>query len=251
MKSLLISAVIAVVLGVIGWATLYPARVEVSADERPMDSQLAHEPMSAPRTAELLGRLAALEAENKELWDRLRALERRPTPSLRAPLGANAASAEELGALREEVLDALARLEQQTFGWSRGREPEIEPPIARAPPGPRELEAFREHVEEAILGIRRQQADGFFRMLESKTAELDDTLVDLEERLGLTPRQSEQMRSALLARYDREADVLRRWQAGEDAEVIGSLKENDHEVHRAELAAFLSAEQQEAYRPYE
>ena len=47
--------------------------------------------------------------------------------------------------------------------------------------------------------------------------------------------------------YEREADILRRWEEGEGDEVLGSMKLNDREVHRTELAAFLTEEQLETY----
>jgi hypothetical protein len=55
------------------------------------------------------------------------------------------------------------------------------------------------------------------------------------------------MRSALLAQYDREAELTRRWQAGEDPAVLGELERSDGEAHIAELAGLLSTAQFERY----
>ena len=55
------------------------------------------------------------------------------------------------------------------------------------------------------------------------------------------------MRSALVSRYEREADILRRWQEGADPEVLGVMKQNDREVHRGELAQILTPGQLESY----
>ena len=49
----------------------------------------------------------------------------------------------------------------------------------------------------------------------------------IEAGLELAPDQSSQTRSALLARYDREAELTRCWEAGEDP--IGEIKRSDRE----------------------
>ena len=112
---------------------------------------------------------------------------------------------------------------------------------------PVELEDFRAHVHEALTEIRTQQASDELRALERRVEAIDATMPQYEEWLGLSGDQSERLRAALLARYDREQDVVRRWQDGEDPEVLGELKRNDWEVHVQEVAGFLTPEQFETY----
>ena len=60
--------------------------------------------------------------------------------------------------------------------------------------------------------------------------------------------QSGEMRTALEARYEREADLTMRWEAGEATEALGEQKRTDYETHQADLALILTPEQLATYR---
>ena len=72
-------------------------------------------------------------------------------------------------------------------------------------------------------------------------------MAKLDGWLGLTRDQSEQMRSALLSHFDREEEVLMRWEAGESPEVLGRLKDDHYSAFRDELSRFLTPGQVETY----
>ena len=55
------------------------------------------------------------------------------------------------------------------------------------------------------------------------------------------------MRTALLNKFERESELIRRWEAGEDDEILGEQKASDRETLRVELSRFLSPEQLETY----
>ncbi len=184
----------------------------------------------AAPNAELRARLDALASENRDLRERLALLEARPAPDARAPATAGLATVEELEALRAELRAAVA---------------------ARARPDEGAGDAapvFKERVAETLSEIRHEEAVAKVRSQQERRLErLDETMPKVEEWLGLSPYQSDRMRSALLVQYEREAELVRRWEAGEDPELLGERKVADREQHLAEVAAFLSAQQYETY----
>jgi Spy/CpxP family protein refolding chaperone len=177
-------------------------------------------------------------------------------------------SAEELAALREEVRTLRARLaELERDGMSPRRRPvahesessraEAEsagPPDARAVEADASsdgeadtLDAFRLEVAAALADVRERQAAAELRAIDERIRGLDARMPELEERLELTPDQSARLRSALTAKLDREADVVRRWGAGEAPEVLSELRRGDRAVHESELAEILGAAQLEVW----
>ncbi len=225
MKSALTVSIIALLLSAAAIATLLARRPgpDTSGEAPVLAGELAAE-------GELRERLEELAAENRALRDRLAMLELRAAPEARTPVTEGFATREELEALREELFDALA-------GGS---------PLGSAiPDGSSELE---ERVAGALTAIRKQEAvDKARARQEDRSASLEDTMPKIEQWLELSPHQSNEMRSALLAQYDRETDLIRRWEAGEDPELLGEQKRSDREAFQSELALFLSADQLETF----
>ncbi|MCP3914567.1 MAG: hypothetical protein GY711_03300 [bacterium] len=175
--------------------------------------------------AAVLQRMEALSEENRKLRDRLAMLEVRPAPQ-RTPVLDGFVSKEEFDAFKDEVRAALSS------------------PDALIGGSPRAATKFKEQVASTLSELRKAETVGKFRnKQESRVAGLDATMTKMDGWLGLTPQQSNSMRSALLAQYDREAELLRRWEAGEDSEVLGEVKASDRTAHRAALAEFLTPEQ--------
>lgn len=175
-------------------------------------------------------RLDALVEENQRLRERLVALEMRASAgeSRRAPLEADRVTREEFEALRDELRAALEGAPAAA--------------LAGAP------EAFEERVASTLIELRRQEAVEKVRgWQEERIEQLDETLPKIESWLELTPAQSDRMRSALLTQYDREAELTRRWEAGEDPEVLGEVKRQDREAHFEDLSRFLGQDQLERY----
>lgn len=225
MKSPLVVSLIALVLSAVAVA----AMLGRSPSSGPREEAPVLSGASAAE-AELLARLDELTAENRALRDRFEMLELRAAPEPRTPVTDGFATREELEALREELRDALAG----------GGLP------AGAIPG--ESGEFKEQVAGALSAIRKDEAVGKARARqEDRLASLEDTMPKIEQWLELSPHQSEEMRSALLAQYDRETDLIRRWEAGEDPEILGEQKRSDREALRGDLAVFLSPEQLETF----
>lgn len=137
---------------------------------------------------------------------------------------------EEFDAFRDEVREALAGGKALAAELTTGPE------------------GFRDQVAESLTEILRDEAADKVRTWQEERLErLDETMPKVETWLELTPSQSDQMRSALLAQYDREAELTRRWEAGEDPVVLGELKLSDREAHLAQLELFLAPAQFESY----
>jgi len=177
-------------------------------------------------------RVEELADENRDLRERLSALELRPVsgPGGRAPVASGIVSREEFEVVREEVRGLLA-----------GRS-SVALELAGDP------NRFKEQMASTLDEIRKDEtADKVRTWQEERFQQLDQTMPNLEIKLELTPQQSRQLRSALMAQYDREAELTRRWQTGEDPAVLGELKRSDHEAHLTELSGILSLDQLERY----
>ena len=235
MKSPLIVALLALAVSAVGFTTVFMNAPGPRSTPSKGSRGAAPEPAATLGPGpDLLARIGELAQENRELRDRLTSLELRPAPEQRAPVTGAFVSREEFDAFRDELLASL--------GGSRRL---VE--ASHEKPPPMELEDFREHVAGVLYDIRKQEAVAKFRSLDERTAELDEDMPRFEEWLELTRDQSDRMRSVLLAQYEREADIIRRWEEGEDPEVLGAMKRNDREVHREELAEVLTPEQFETY----
>ena len=191
-------------------------------------------------------RLASLEREKSELIARLDALEQREPRTMRAPVTSVAPGAHggpDVEELRRDI-DALTdRLESLTAKLDArlGAPASAGDPI-QAPAG------FKNQVASAMEEIRREELEEqLLAKQEAQRAEIDDRVEQLGEWLQLTPYQSSGMRDAVVAQYDRDAELMRLWQAGASDEDLGERKRENRDVHRAEVEALLSADQFEAY----
>lgn len=110
-----------------------------------------------------------------------------------------------------------------------------------------ELQEFRAYVDSTLTEIRRDRAAVELRKIERRKARLDETVKGLVELLELTSTQSEQLRSSLLLRLDRETEYVRLEESGADKEILAELQAKDWKTHLEEVAAFLSTEQVKTY----
>ncbi len=207
------------------WSSLDRASEDQRRTAAPVD--LAPDPDRS-----LALRVDELVAENKALHDRLLALELRPLAAAgsRAPAIEDFVPREEFEAFRDEVHGALK--DQSELATRLAKDPE----------------GLKQQVASALTDVRRDEAVSKVRAKrEGELERLDETMPKLEQWLGLTPDQSSEMRSALLAQYDRDAELIRRWEAGEDAEVLGELKRTNAESHSSDLSAILTPDQLETY----
>lgn len=177
-------------------------------------------------------RIEALAAENQALRKRLSELELVPArgPSQRATVAGDYVEREEFAAFQEEMRAALAGsgplAAKGDAGWGD----------------------WQDKVASTLNEIRHQEAVDKARSQQEKRLDrLDETMPKVEQWLELTGDQSRLVRSAFLAQYEREAELTRRWEAGEDNEVLGQIKQADRETHFAELAGILTPAQLETY----
>lgn len=208
MKGPLVVSLVALALSVVALTGTFPAlhRGASSSDAAAL---------SGPEPdAQLAERVERLSAENRALRERLTELEMRSVPERREP-ASGLATKDELAALREELAELRAELAAAPGSTLTAR------PVEAS-------NEFKQEVARTLGEIRKQErVDRVRSQMDRRLEELDQTMPKINEWLGLTSYQSNEMRSALLKRYEREADLIRRWEAGEDPEVLGLVKEAD------------------------
>jgi len=171
--------------------------------------------------------VSRLQKENQELRMELEMLGAAPA---REPVAGFVPLAE-FEAFRDEVLAALPK---------RGAAAEV---VAGSAP-----DVFEDRVANALIEIRqKEQFDAVRDYHEKRNARFDEDVENLANWLEMNADQVSEMRRALLLQYDREAEQARRWEAGEDPQVLGELKRTDGEAFDRDLRTFLSDEQAETF----
>lgn len=176
----------------------------------------------------LAGQVAALQAENRRMGERIALLEARPAADQRAP-----------------VLDEfVTRTELREFG--EGLRSELG---AQGAPGA-EAKNLKEQVADSLSEIRKQESiESLRKYQENRLAHVDDVLAKIEPWLQLAPGQTRALRTALLASYEREAEQLRLWERGTDPKLLAERKLSDQETLRTDLGAILTPAQFDLYWP--
>jgi hypothetical protein len=228
MKNPLLIALCALLLSAIGLGINFFDNADSQRDARSLAA-----PMGT-NDGLLLERLQALADENRELRARMEDLELRPpgeAPSAqRAPMTDGFVTRGEFEAFQKEVRDLLS-----TAGLVVGAGEQVSPELkARISDTLEELQH-----EKSVKGVKNYH--------EKRLAELDAALPKIEEWLQLSSYQSTEMRQALLDQYDREADLVRRWENGEDDALLGELKGSMRREHREDLSQFLDPEQLDTF----
>lgn len=188
----------------------------------------------AVANAALLARVDELAAENRELHQRLEGLELRPPaapPSepvaldAREPLGGYVS----LDAFEEFQTEVRAKLSKQ-------------PQVATESP------EFKEQVASALVDVRKEENfEKVRKQQEARSARLDEDVEKVREWLDLEPYQADEMRQALLDQYEREDEVRRLWEEGEEGEVLGELKAAAGAAFRTDAEAILTPTQFETF----
>ena len=227
MKNPLFLSSIAVALGVAAVVISLTGRRPVASYDTSGETTESRDGRSAEAH-----RIEALTQRIRDLNERLSALELVPVapPSSRSPGASTFVSREEFDSLRREVLKALS---------GRG---------TAASKGDSASDEFRDQVAATLSEIRKAEAVRNVRAKqESQIERLNERMPKIEGWLELTPDQSTRMRSALLAQYDRDAELTRRWEEGESDEVLGEIKRTNRETHLTELGQILTPAQLETY----
>lgn len=225
MKNQVLLPVAAIVLSAVALLSSLQGAGNIGAIEPAVDG-LAVEPAGGVNGVDS-ARVQILMDQNARLLERIVALESRPAGGAESRIvaGGSFVAQEDFDAFREEMLGALEGLGAGRLTAARGGDLENE-------------------VVGALSQIRKDERAAAARAMEEKRLRrLDDRMAKMDDWLGLTPQQSGEMRSALQTQMDRNAELTRRWKAGEDSDALGELKAGDQEAHRAELSAILTPDQ--------
>ena len=99
-----------------------------------------------------------------------------------------------------------------------------------------------------LKSIRKdERAEAVREYQEKRSERIDDDMVRLEKLLKLTPYQSSEVRTALIAQYEREAELRQMWEDGVDAAIVGERKRSDGETFKADLETVLDQDQVETF----
>ena len=177
-------------------------------------------------THHLQQRISELADETRALRNRIAMLESRPAVAQRTPVASASISSEEFDALKEEI-----QAELETLSLSSTGEQALEEKIAVVLD-----QARNEEKAEKANSKRAKGEDRLERNVEKMTT-----------WLGLTNNQADSLRSTMMLQKDREEEILRLWEEGADADVLGEMKAADGQAFQDELAGILSAEQLETY----
>lgn len=211
--------------GFAGAAVLFSARA-------PSVVETASAPViaAAPTTdAALLARVAALEERNLALQMQLSLLSTAEPQAVRQP-----SPSEELASVSRAEFEALKRRldDLQSSGVADFAEPEV----------------LEEKVAGALTEIRKKETTQKTRSYnESRRAGLDMAIQKISEPLELSRGQSNDLRAALLAQYDREDETLRMWENGEADQRIAERKTSDLQLFNSDLGRVLNAQQLEQF----
>jgi hypothetical protein len=190
----------------------------------------AVEQRAISQSVDLTSEIEALQADNRALIDRIKVLELRPASTVRESADKELVTLEEFRLFQEEVEKALR---------ARSGAAEVNDPVSPE---------FKETIADTLAQIKQEEAVENVRAYQEKRlGRLEGTMVKLDGWLQLAPNQSSEMRRALMDQYDREAEVLRRWESGEGNELIGELKSTNRQALRDDLSGFLSEEQLTRY----
>ena len=171
-------------------------------------------------SAELLGVIRELRDELAKVNSRVDVLE--VTPAERVALGANTN--------QDFEAEVRAWMAQQ----NPGRGPAV--PVLHA------------DVTQALNNIRAgEKADQEDLDRQRREEFLAGAMESIAPRLNLTQSQSDDMYEVLNAKAEADAELGRRWKAGEDREAIGESKRLDEDNHQNNLQGILSATQYTDY----
>ena len=171
-------------------------------------------------SAELLGVVRELRDELATLNSRVDVLE--VTPAERVALGAN----------------TNQDFEAEVRAWMAQQDSDLSPAVP----------VLHADVAQALNSIRDgEKADQEDLARQRREEFLAGVMENIAPRLNLTQSQSDDMYEVLTSKAEADAELGRRWKAGEDREAIGETKRLDEENHQNNLQGILSATQYTYY----
>ncbi|MCH2100918.1 MAG: hypothetical protein MK209_03245 [Planctomycetes bacterium] len=204
-------------------------------DAEPSEGKGFIDDVAMQSLVELEDRVSELAEENRRLRDQFAMLDLRPeVEELRLPDFDQFAKQEDFDALRSELLKVVADRRPQ---GSRGKGSE---------------EEFKVAVADVLKDVRQdEQMQKQRSRLETRPEQLDALIGKMESWNNLTPSQSGLMRSSLTSLYARDAEYLRRLDAGEDQDQLSQFRDQYRQDHLAEIANFLDPMQVRRYQGYQ
>jgi len=179
---------------------------------------------------EWLARLEQLELENQSLQASLSALQGLSeigVPPRQRESADEWVALADFTAWQKDVLDRLRELE------SRPNAPQI----------------FQEEVADAVSALRKQEmAERYRNDAEKRIAGVDQSVERMSAWLDLTADQSNLVREVLVAREQRNQEMIDLWRSGADDEAVGERKRNDAALYDTEMVRILSPQQLETFR---
>ena len=171
-------------------------------------------------SAELLGVIRELRDELAKVNSRVDVLE--VTPAERVALGAN----------------TNQDFEAEVRAWMAQQDSDLSPAVP----------VLHADVAQALNSIRDgEKADQEDLARQRREEFLAGVMENIAPRLNLTQSQSDDMYEVLTSKAEADAELGRRWKAGEDREAIGETKRLDEENHQNNLQGILSATQYTDY----
>ncbi len=197
------------------------------------------EPELLERLEAALDRLDDLSDENRELRERLAELEepeatRAGTRTTEDPDAGTVVSRAEL----EDLRDQVRALRDSSDVFLAGADIAGEPGALKR--------RLKEQVEATIDEIRQREEVAHLRAENEEFLEhLDEILPEIQEWLELTSVQTEEMRSALVAKLERDAERLRLWEEGATEPEVDAMWQSSTRTFYDDLDRFLTPEQLE------
>lgn len=221
----IVSCMLAVVLGSVSAVvtSLYVQR-QSPASVREAAALIAA-PAPGPES-ELHDRVRELGIENRELRERLAAIELRGASASRAAV-VEGVSQEDFEAFKQEISDRIAATQGARVGAGN-------------------LEA---QVADVLQSIRKQETLETIRQSQEKRARaLEDRLARLSRDLGLDNHQVRELRSIFTTQMERNRELTRLWAEGADSQALGEAKRIYAVEDRAAIERTLTPQQLETYR---
>jgi hypothetical protein len=177
---------------------------------------------------QLLNQVDQLLMQNQQLLERVESLEGQASNSGRSPIG-DWVTQDELSALKTELAKG-----ENGLPMASGNGEEFETRVATALDSIREKEVMAKVEKGAVKKAER---------LESRVGEMT-------KWLNLNASQSNQIRTVLASKDQRDQELISMWKNGSDKDLLGQIKKSNEEVWKNEVQQVLTPEQLKKFNNY-
>jgi hypothetical protein len=227
-----LQAALAAFLGAVVATLVVTLVILPSSADRSSEARSAPVAGRAHSEAQLLARVEELQDANRSLRDRLTALEQRPEPAAREPVGDFVPRGD------------FAAFEQEVRAWMVGQPLAVKGALALA-----DEPELREEVAVALKTIRKDEAvTSALKKNENEAARLEERVTRMSDWLTLDEYQAGELRTLMSTKDEQDRQLIRRWEDGVDDEVLGETKRANTLALHDELERVLSPDQFETFR---